>query len=164
MADTVNEMQATNDAAEMQQGERTFTQSELNSIIEGRLKKESAKYSDYEELKAKAARFDEIEEASKSELQKATEKANALQEKLSAMEKANKVAEIRNKIANEIGIPANLLTGDTEETCKAQAEAIMAFAKPNAYPMVKDGGEVIAPTTRSTRDQFADFVKNSLNI
>lgn len=164
MAETVNEMQATNDATEMQQGERTFTQSELNAIIEGRLKKESAKYSDYEELKTKAARFDEIEEANKSELQKATEKANALQAQIDEMTKANELASIRNKIASESGVPANLLTGNDEETCKAQAEAILAFAKPNnAYPTVKDGGEAVVTMNKTEEQKFADWFNANLN-
>lgn len=142
--------------------ERTFTQSELNAIIEGRLKKEREKFADYEAIKDKAARFDEIEEASKTELQKATEKAKALQAKIDEMTKANEVAAIRTKIASETGVPANLLTGDSEESCKAQAEAIMAFAKPSAYPSVKDGGEVNVTHKKTEQEQFAEWFGASL--
>ena len=46
--------------------ERTFTQSELNAIIGDRLAQERKKYADYDELKGKAAKFDEAEEASKT--------------------------------------------------------------------------------------------------
>lgn len=162
MAETVTVEQATTEAAP-QQAERTFTQSELNSIIEGRLKKESAKYSDYEELKTKASKFDEMTEANKSELQKANEKAIALQAKIDEMTKAKEVTEIRNKVASETGIPVNLLTGENEDACREQAAGILAFAKPNAYPTVKDGGEAIAPTSNSTRDMFASFLSSNLH-
>ena len=41
--------------------ERTFTQAEMDAIISDRLKRERAKYADYNELQAKAAKFDEAE-------------------------------------------------------------------------------------------------------
>ena len=59
--------------------EKTFTQAELNAIVQKRLGEEKAKYENYEELKAKALKFDELEEQNKSELQKANDKAEALQ-------------------------------------------------------------------------------------
>ena len=42
---------------------RTFTQEEVNAIVGKRLAEEKGKYSDYEDLKAKAAKYDEAEEA-----------------------------------------------------------------------------------------------------
>ena len=44
--------------------ERTFTQAELNAIVQKRLGEQASKYENYEELKAKALKFDEIEEQS----------------------------------------------------------------------------------------------------
>lgn len=128
--------------------ERTFTQAELNAIIQKRVGELSAKYENYEELKEKASRFDKIEEESKSELQKVTEKAESLQAELDALNKANRDRELREKVSAETGVPANLLRGSSEEDMKAQAEAIMGFAKASgsAGPIVKDGGEVRPPT------------------
>ncbi len=54
---------------------KTFTQSEMDAVVQDRLRRNDAKFSDYDDLKAKAARLDEAEEASKSELEKATGKA-----------------------------------------------------------------------------------------
>lgn len=48
------------------------SQDELNRIIGERVKR--AKPADYNDLKAKAARLDEIEQANKSEIEKATER------------------------------------------------------------------------------------------
>ena len=140
---------------------RTFTQEEVNAIVGKRLAEEKGKYSDYEEIKAKAAKFDEAEEANKSELQKATERANNLEAELNGMKKAEEIRQMKEKIANETGIPANLINGTTEEECKAQAEAIKAFATPNGYPKLKDGGEIPKPTG-TAKDQFADFMSNFL--
>ena len=69
MSETVHQEQTTQTAA---QPERTFTQAEMDAIIGDRLNRERQKYADYAELKAKALKFDEAENASKIELQKAT--------------------------------------------------------------------------------------------
>ena len=142
--------------------DRTFTQDELNAIVGKRLAEEKSKFADYEDLKAKASKFDEMEEANKSELQKATERANALESELKAMKSAEEIRLMREKVANETGIPLNLLNGSTEEECKAQAEAIKAYATPNGYPKVKDGGEIPKPTTGTAKEQFADFMSQFL--
>lgn len=137
--------------------ERTFTQAELNAIIQKRLGEVSAKYENYEELKEKALKFDEIEEQNKSELQKANERASALEKEIESMKKADTVRKIREEVATDLGVPANLLNGSTKEECEEQAKGILSFAKPNAYPVVQDGGEVKKTSIGKTRDQFANW-------
>jgi peptidoglycan hydrolase CwlO-like protein len=46
------------------------TQEEFDRLVQGRLARERAKFADYDDLKAKAAKFDEADAASKTELQK----------------------------------------------------------------------------------------------
>ena len=127
-----------------------------------RLAEEKGKYADYDVLKAKAAKFDEAEEAAKSELQKATERADKLQAQIDSMTKADEVRRIRESVASQSGVPAGLLNGETEEDCKKQAEAILAFAKPSAYPSVKDAGEVTKTSGGKTRDQFEDWFNSAV--
>ena len=141
--------------------ERTFTQAEMDAIIGDRLARERAKFADYDSLKDKAAKFDKAEEASKSELQKATEKAAALQKQLDALTKANDIRQVRDKVAKDLKVPAELLTGEDEPTCTAQAKAILAFAKQET-PEVRDGGEVTTSGTRTTADQFAEWVDKAM--
>lgn len=162
MSETVNqENKAT--AAQPATEPKTFTQEELNAIVADRLGRERTKYADYESLKEKAQKYDAAEEASKTELQKSVEKADALQKKLDEMTKANNVREIRDKVAKDTGVPAELLFGEDEETCKAQAQAILAYAKPQKYPSVKDGGEVTKKTTNAaTRDQFKQWFEENI--
>lgn len=135
---------------EATENEKTFTQQELDAIVSDRLKRERAKYEGFEDLKAKAEKLDAIEEASKTELQKATERAQELETELNGLKKAESVRLIREKVAKEAGIPMasmSLLTGETEEACLEQAKTILAIAQPNtSYPQLKDGGEVNAPT------------------
>lgn len=154
MLETVNQEQ-TNEAEQ-----KTFTQDELNAILNDRLKREREKHADYAALKEKAEKLDKLEEASKSEIQKMTEKAERLQQELDQIKQAESIREIRAKVAKETGIPENLLTGSTEEDCAAQAEAIKAFAKPT-YPNVRDAGEVGgASGGASTAQQFAEWFNN----
>ena len=116
---------------------KTFTQAEMNAIIEGRLAREREKYSDYDSLKEKAGKFDEIQEANKTEIQKANEKAEALAKELESLKASNTIKAAREKVAKETEVPVELLTGNDEESCKAQAEAILKFAKPKSYPSTK---------------------------
>mgnify|MGYP002547575064 CR=1 FL=1 len=126
MNETVHQEPVTT-AAGVQQEPRTFTQDEVNSIIADRLTRERAKYADYDDLKAKAQQFDAAQEAGKTELQKANEKAAKLQEQLDTLTKANTLRELRSKVAAATGVPAELLSGDTEEACTAQAQHLAGY-------------------------------------
>lgn len=119
---------------------KTFTQDEVNAMIGERLTRERQKYADYDTLKEKAGKYDEAQEANKTELQKALDNAAKAQKELDALKSANTVRDIRDKVAKEMEIPASLLTADTEEACKAQAEAIIAYAggTKKKYPAPKE--------------------------
>lgn len=160
MSETVNQETVTTNVQEP----KTFTQEELDNIVKDRLAREKQKYEgiDLEDLKRKASEYDRIEEANKTELEKANERANSLQAELDSMKKANEVKEMREKVANEAGIPTNLLTGETEDECKEQAKAIMDFAKINGYPTVKDSGEITKTNKATTRQQFAEWAEQAL--
>ena len=160
----MSENNATVTTQETPEQGRTFTQDEVNAIIGKRLAEDRAKYADYEALKEKAAKFDEAEEAAKSDLQKATERADALQAKLDTMIQADKLRRIRDKVSQETGVPANLLSGETEETCAEQARAILAFAQPapTGYPQIRDTGEILNVGSGKTRDQFKDWFESNL--
>lgn len=71
--------------------EKTFTQSELDAIIAERVKRAESKYKDHADLKAKAAKLDQIEAANASDLDKAVAEATA---------------KTRAAVAREIGVKA----------------------------------------------------------
>lgn len=157
--ETVNQEIAT----EVNDSEKTFTQSELDQIISERLKREREKYTDYESLKEKAQRLDQIEEDAKSELQKAQERAEKLQTELSELKRAEEVRMIRDKVAQSTGVPSSLLTGNTEEECTEQAAGILSFKTSSNYPTVKDGGEIQKTVDGSTRQQFAEWASQAFS-
>ncbi len=69
---------------------RTFTQAEMDAIIADRLRRQKAQFGDYEALKDKATKFDEVQQAQMSELEKVqAERDQAQAERDSALQKAN---------------------------------------------------------------------------
>lgn len=93
-------------------------------------------------------------------------KIQALEAELNGMKKANTLRELREKVSKDTGVPASLLTAETEEACKSQADAIKAYSDQNAkpasgYPYVRDGGEVHSGGASATRDKFADWMNTN---
>lgn len=159
MSETVNQEQATNEQTQGQAPEqKLFTQEEVNGFFNKRYSELMSQVSEYKE---KAEKFDAMEEANKSELQKATERAEKLQSELDAIKKTQSLKEMREKVAKEAGIPLasmSLITGETEEACKEQAKTIQAMMVPGTYPKVPDGGEIQNISKGTTKDQFKEYM------
>ena len=95
------------------------------------------------------------------ELQKAKDEAAQYKNELDAMKLAESLREMRGKVAKAKNIPAELLTGDTEEACTAQADQILAFAKVPAAPTLPNPGEPTGAAAKpDTAQQFAEWAKD----
>ena len=92
-----------------------------------------------------------------SGLEDAKTRAEQAEKELNDLKTANAIREIREKVSKDTGVPIDLLTAASEEECAAQATAIKEFARPSAYPQVKDSGEIGGISKPSTRDQFAEW-------
>lgn len=115
------------DAGANESGDSGFTpitsQEEFEKALGKRLAHERSKFADYEDVKAKAAQLDELQEAGKSELQK-------MQEAVEAAERRAKDAEskaLRTEVAAEKGVPVSVLTGYSREELVASAEALLEW-------------------------------------
>lgn len=104
----------------------------------------------------------EIAKFKGNDLETATARANQLQAELDSLKRAEELRTMREKVSTEHNVPANLLTGETEEACAEQAKAILAFAKPSGYPHLRDGGEINHMPSSKTRDKFAEWAKDNL--
>lgn len=95
---------------------------------------------------------------------KYNEDTQALQSQLDALQNNINIRDARDRVSAETGVPARLLTGQTEEDCKTQADAILQWhgAQPK-YPSGKDGGEGHDFSGGATRDQFAQWAESALN-
>lgn len=116
------------------------SQDEFDAAIKSRIEraKKSAIPEDYEDLKAKAAKFDEIEAQNKSELEKATERAEAAEKELASIKHDAELNAWREAASKATGVPAAVLRGETEADIMAHAAAIKA-AMP-IYPSVTETG------------------------
>ena len=100
------------------------SQADLDRIIGERVSRERAKYSDYKDLKAKANKFDEMEAANQTELEKATKRVTDTEGERDQA----KAEALRLRIANKHGITEEdadlFLTGTDEERLTAQAKRL----------------------------------------
>lgn len=133
------------------------SQEELDQIIQARIARERNKFADYDDIKAKAERLDEIEEANKSEIEKKEELLKALQVENETL----KLEALRSRVAAEKGVPANLLNGTTEEEINAAADALIEFKGAHKDERLHVPSEGRRPVSGSdTSSQFADFFES----
>lgn len=120
------------------------SQEQLDGILKGRLARErekvASKYADYDDLKAKAAKFDEAEAAQTSDLEKARKEVEELKAAAAKRDEADRVRDLRNKVSKATGVPADLISGTDEESMTAFAEAVAKFAKKPSAPKLAEAG------------------------
>lgn len=99
------------------------SQEQLDKIVGARVGRERAKYSDYDDLKAKAAKLDEAEQAKKSEIQKAIERAEAAEKRAEAAE----LGGLRAEVARSKGVPVGSVLGVSKEEMEASADELIKW-------------------------------------
>ena len=78
----------------------------------------------------KAKSYDELQEASKTELQRAKEAAEKARAELDGLKARAKLDEARRRVAKSAGVPESLVFGATEDEMEANAKAVAEYAKP----------------------------------
>ena len=132
------------------------SQDDLNRIITARVERERSKYGDYDDLRAKAAKLDEIEQANKTEAEKLAEAKVAAERERDAA----KAEALRLRVATKHGISdedADLfLTATDEATLTKQAERLSARADRKSGHYVPRAGKNPPPPASDERE----FVRN----
>lgn len=114
---------ATTGAADSPSFAPPASQEELDRIITARLNREREKFAGFDDLKAKAAKWDEAEEANRSEL----EKVQTLAQQEKARADAAELRALRAEVSATKGVPVNLLAGATKEDLEASADQALAW-------------------------------------
>lgn len=128
------------------------SQEDFDKAIQARIARERSKFSDYDELKAKAEKFAEWEDAQKTEAQKAQEALEQAQKELAE----TRLKAARAEVAAEKGVPVELLSGSTREELEASAEALIAFRGERAKgPVIPGQGSAPATAPGSKVQAFA---------
>jgi len=111
------------------------TQADLDRIIADRLSRERGKFADYDDLRSKAERLAEIEEANKTEAEKQAEQLTALQAKVQEYETREQIAAWKAEVSRETGVPANVLAGSSLDELKAHAEQLKPLIAETQAPV-----------------------------
>jgi hypothetical protein len=110
---------------------QAFTQEQVNALLAEQKRKERERFAGFDDLKAKAAEFDKLQEASKSEQQRAADAARQAQEEAQAA----RSEALRYKAAATHGIGEDyfdLLGSGDAETITARAERVGGLLRENA--------------------------------
>lgn len=103
--------------------DKTLTQADVDRIVAERVARERGKFADYGDLKAKAAKFDELDQASKTEQERLTERLTSTESRATRAESKA----LRLEVAFEKGLTpaqAKRLVGSTRDELEADAEEI----------------------------------------
>lgn len=131
--DATPDTAAATEQSEKVEAGRTFTQEEVNKFLAEQKRELRGKFSDYDDLKVAAEKYQEWERSQKSELERATEERDSLKKELETL----RLESLRNSVAQEIGIPGHLasrLRGTTKEELEADANELLEAIKPKQVP------------------------------
>ena len=87
-----------------------------------------------------AKKLSEIEEANKSELEKALEAKKSAEDKLAQMETAAELAKTRARVSEKTGVPAEFIVGDDEESMTEYATKLSKHYRPDPAPKKSGAG------------------------
>lgn len=104
---------------------KTFTQAQLDAIVKDRLAREQAKFAGFDEIAAKAAKFDEQEAANKSDLDKANARAEAA-EKAAVAAKATVQDALKRVAVTTAAMKANAVDPDAVFALLDQSKVTVA--------------------------------------
>jgi hypothetical protein len=139
---------------------KTFTQEEVDRLMGDLRKKERARYAGYDEYKAAADELAKLKEKDKTELERATERAEAAEAKLAEREAAEAIALAAREVSKATGVPEEALRGSTREEIEAHAEVLKPFFAKGAAPSVNTG----SPSTEEggSGDPLRDAINQML--
>lgn len=136
---------------------QTFTQEDVNRVVAERLARERGKYANYDDLKTKAAEFDKLQDANKTDLEREKDARTAAEAELAVL----RVERVRTTAANAAGLPAELhefITATDPEKAAEQAKVLAEKLKPSAGGIPQG-----ARQTATVQPSFNDWLRNAAN-
>ncbi len=115
----------------------------------------------HDKLKAASRKWESRSKANAATADEATERAEAAESEISQLRAEAERTRTAMAVAEETGVPASLITAADEESMRAQADAIMAFAesRPSA-PVFRSDGTKPKGKAKSPKDDFAAFMQD----
>lgn len=138
---------------------KTFTQEEVDALIKKRLARAKSDVpSDYEELKKKATKFDELQNANKTELEKANEELGRLRADIAQRDETARIQKLKDEVSKETGVPVSLISGTTKEEMETFAQDVAEYAKKDSAPVLKKSGK-FAHGNNQDNDGYAEILR-----
>lgn len=150
-------------------GQTTYTQADIDRIVGERLSRQKAQFKDYDDLKNKAAEFDKLTEAQKTEAQKAAERAEAAEKAVAAATERAVRAEVKAIATGEFADPtdAHLYLGDLSRFIGKDGEIDSAAIEAALKEVEKAKPHLVARTRTDvglgSRDAAAPTGKHLMN-
>lgn len=116
------------------------------------------------ENKSKADKLDELEEASKTALEKATERAQKAENQVKAYEQEAQRKQWLEEVSSETGLPVSVLRGSTREEIEAHAQILKPYFEKPSAPIVENDNmkSNTASAGKSKADALFDVVQQKL--
>ncbi len=143
-----------------QEEQKSFTQEQVNALLAQQKRSVAEKFADYDDVKAKAEKLDQIEQSSKSELQKLAEENATLKTRVESFERDQQVKQWAAEIVKDSPVPASALRGTTREELEAhfkELEALIPKSQqkrpvvPPGKPSGEEAGSRAAAALRAMR-------------
>ena len=138
------------------------TQEAFDAAIKSRLERErkhaAEQFSDYDELKEKAAKFDELQGKANDDLTAANARIAELEAAAVKRTHEDELMKLRQKVSKETGVPTDLISGDDEDSMKACATKIADFAHVPSAPNVPGAGAFSTDGQSGASAEMRDFV------
>lgn len=138
------------------------TQEQLDQIMRARIKREREKYAGFDDFKAKAEKYDELQADFDAQLEKERADKEAIEAELQAYKAKEARSELVRKVAEATGLApemVGILRGETEDELM-EAAAVVASTKPKSLPYIpSDIGQAGGQAKQSNRDLFAEYMQ-----
>lgn len=132
------------------------TQADFDNLVESRLNRERAKYQGFEKYKADSEKLQAIEEANKTALEKAEERATKAEAEAKALKDAQQVVAWKQEVSEATGVKASLLHGTTKEEIEQHAKEIQEAYAPPAAPVIGSEGRKPATSGKTAMEAFGE--------
>lgn len=112
---------------QQQEESKTLSQDQVNALLAKQKREIAEKFADYDDVKAKAAKLDELEQSSKTELQKLAEENSTLKSRVESFERDQQAKQWAAEITKDSAVPASALRGSTREELESHFKELEAL-------------------------------------
>jgi hypothetical protein len=128
---TTTETDETQTGTTVPEFEPILSQDDFDKRTKARLARATAKFADYDQLRAASTELAQLKAANLTEGERQSERIRALETELQAERHSN----LRRDVAYAKGVPAERISGSTREELEQSADELLAFVAERSQPV-----------------------------